>query len=105
VLTPIGAGLTTLTLAGGTPCAATATAARRAPPRREKLWGDAPGSFETIGSDAAATELGTQWLTQDTCSETLIRVASGAVRVTDFVRHRSVVLRAPHTYVSRTTGA
>ena len=38
---------------------------------------------------------------QDTCSETLIRVTSGAVRVTDFVRDRSVVVRAPHSYFAR----
>ena len=57
-------GLTTLTLAGGTPCAATAASARHPPARRQKLWGDAHGTFETIGTDAAATELGTEWLTR-----------------------------------------
>lgn len=98
-------GLTTLTLAGGTPCAGSASAGRHAPTRRQKLWGSAHGTFETIGTDAAATELGTRWLTEDTCSETVIRVRGGAVKVTDFVHHRSVVVRAPHSYVARPGGA
>ena len=45
--------------------------------------------------------LGTRWLTTDTCTSTRVTVASGVVRVRDFVRHRSVILRAPHNYLAR----
>jgi hypothetical protein len=94
-------GLTDLILTGGAPCAASAGRASRSPVRRQHLWGDAHGSFSISGSYAAATVLGTRWLTEDTCTGTLIRVATGEVRVNDFVRHRSLVLRAPHRYFAR----
>jgi hypothetical protein len=94
-LSESAAGVTKLTLAGGVPCAAGASAASRGPARKRSLWGDAHGRFETSGHYAAATELGTRWLTADRCTGTLIRVAAGAVRVSDLVRHRSFVLRAP----------
>jgi len=89
-------GVTRLTLTGGLPCAAGAAAAKGAPPRKRSLWGSAHGKFETSGRYAAATELGTRWLTADRCTGTLVRVTAGAVRVTDLVRHRSFVLRAGH---------
>jgi hypothetical protein len=54
----------------------------------------------TIGQDASATVLDPNWLVQDTCSGTLVRVASGKVRVDDFVTHRRFVLRAPHSYLA-----
>jgi len=94
------AGLTTLTLTGGVPCAATAALRAHRPSHKQQLWGDAHGDFQTIGSDAAATELGTTWLTKDTCSGTVVRVTSGAVRVRDLTTGRSVVVRAPHRYVA-----
>jgi hypothetical protein len=96
-------GLTTLKLAGGAPCAAAAAANTRAPTRRRRLWGSAHGDFETIGTDAAATELGTTWLTQDTCTGTVVRVSSGAVRVTNRLTGRSLVVRAPHSYLAKPT--
>jgi hypothetical protein len=91
-------GLTILTLAGGTPCAAPAAAAARPAAHQRKLWGVAHGGFKTSGSYASATELGTQWLTKDTCTGTLVRVKAGAVRVRDLIKHRSLTLRAPHSY-------
>jgi hypothetical protein len=98
-------GLTTLKLAGGARCAATATAAnKRTPARRRRLWGSAHGDFETIGTDAAATELGTTWLTQDTCTGTVVRVSSGAVRVTNRLTNRSIIVRAPHSYLAKPSG-
>jgi ferric-dicitrate binding protein FerR (iron transport regulator) len=67
----------------------------------QSLWGDAHGSFETTGTYAAATVLGTRWLTKDTCSATLITVATGEVRVNDLVHHRTLTLRAPHQYLAK----
>ena len=97
VVTQSASGATDLALTGGTPCAsgARAGAAARGAPRRRSLWSTAHGSFTTSGRYAAATELGTRWLTADRCTVTLIRVTSGAVRVRDLVRKRSFVLRAP----------
>jgi virginiamycin B lyase len=97
---------TVLTLTGPKPsrCAASgASAARkhpRKPPRKRSLWGSASGGFGTVGSDGSATELGTKWLTQDTCAGTLIRVNQGAVLVDDFPHHRSFTLRAPHSFLA-----
>jgi ferric-dicitrate binding protein FerR (iron transport regulator) len=45
--------------------------------------------------------LGTKWLTQDTCAGTLIRVAEGHVRVRDLVRHTTIVLHAPQSYLAK----
>jgi hypothetical protein len=44
---------------------------------------------------------GTRWLTEDRCDGTLTRVTNGAVVVRDFKRHRSVVVRAGHSYLAR----
>lgn len=94
-------GVTTLKLTGGTPCPR-AAAAKAAPANRmRKLWGSGHGSFQTTGHYAAATVLGTKWLTQDTCTGTLIRVAEGHVRVRDLVRHTTIVLHAPQTYLAK----
>lgn len=93
-------GLTDLTLTGGSACAASAAAGTRPVARKQKLWGVAHGSFKTTGHYAAATVLGTQWLTQDTCTATLVHVKTGEVRVADLVKHRSFVLRAPHSYTA-----
>jgi hypothetical protein len=98
-LTQARSGIADLTLRGGAACAGVASKSPARPPRRQrKLWGSGHGSFATVGTDAAATDLGTRWLTQDTCSGTLIRVSEGEVRVTDLVRHTSLLLQAPHSY-------
>jgi hypothetical protein len=82
--------------AGGARSAA-APSSRRT---KRSLWGNGHGNFTTVGKYAAASVLGTKWLTTDTCTTTRITVATGMVRVTDFVRHRRVVLRAPHSYLA-----
>jgi len=94
-------GVTNLTLSGGGPCAATASRSAAAAPRKRSLWGNAHGTFQTTGRYASASELGTRWLTADECGGTLIKVASGAVRVTDLVRHRTLVLRAGRRYLAK----
>ena len=98
--------LTVLTLNGPKPSSCTAggaSAARKHPrsARKRSLWGSASGGFSTVGGDASATELGTKWLTQDTCAGTLIKVTQGAVRVDDFPHHRTFVLKAPHSFLVR----
>jgi hypothetical protein len=100
--------LTVLTLAGTPACgsssggyaadAPVAWAARKKPPPH--LWGHANGNFKTVGGFASATERGTKWLTEDTCSGTLIHVAQGAVTVDDFRQHRTFLLKAPHSFLA-----
>jgi hypothetical protein len=100
-LAQAASGITNLTLTGGAPCAAAATTATHAPARKRSLWGNAHGSFQTTGRYAAATDIGTRWLTDDECTGTLIRVAKGAVRVHDLVLHRTLVVRAPGRYLAK----
>jgi streptogramin lyase len=67
-----------------------------------RLWGhDSGGSFRSHGRHSHATVRGTRWLTEDRCDGTLTRVTEGAVVVRDFRRHRSVVVRAGHSYLAR----
>jgi hypothetical protein len=69
--------------------------------RRRRLWGRGRGRFRTRGRHSAATVRGTTWLVQDTCSGTLTRVTVGRVTVRDFVRGRTINLRAGQSYVAR----
>ena len=79
---------------------AVASASRSRKVRR--LWGrDSGGRFRTHGRHSQATVRGTRWLTVDRCDGTLTRVTNGAVAVRDFRRHRTVVVRAGHSYLAR----
>jgi len=98
-------GLTVLTLAGKLPAGckdrgATASSKRK-PGKIRKLWGNAKGNYRSVGHYAAATVAGTRWLTQDTCTGTLVRVARGVVSVNDLRRHRTVLVKAPGSYNAR----
>ena len=66
-----------------------------------KLWTNAHGSFSTKGNYAAATVRGTEWLTEDLCEGTLIRVTRDKVVVTNLVNHRHVAVTAGHRYVAK----
>ena len=44
---------------------------------------------------------GTKWLVEDTCAGTTSRVARGTVAVRDFVKRKTILVKAPHTYVAR----
>jgi virginiamycin B lyase len=67
-----------------------------------RLWGrDSGGRFRSHGRHSHATVRGTRWLTVDRCDGTLTRVTNGSVVVRDFKRHRSVVVRAGHSYLAR----
>ena len=69
----------------------TALAARK---RVRRLWGNGSGRFRTKGRYATATLRGTEWLTEDHCDGTLIRVKTGAVTVRDLVRRKNFVVTA-----------
>jgi virginiamycin B lyase len=74
--------------------------------RVRKLWGrDHGGRFRSHGRHSHATVRGTRWLTVDRCDGTLTRVTGGSVAVRDFARHRTVVVRAGHSYVAKSRKA
>jgi hypothetical protein len=106
---PVGGhGMTELVLRGALPtCPAggvrAAAVTRRRPPR--VLWGhDRHGRFRTRSSNSVITVRGTTWYVADRCDGTLTRVTSGSVSVRDLHRHRTVVVRAGHSYLARRTG-
>ena len=99
----LGGGITELRLTeqlAACPKAGKAGASAKKPKTR-KLWGDGSGSFRTRGQYSAATVRGTKWLVQDSCGKTLTRVAKGVVSVNDFVKHKTILVRAPHRYTAR----
>ena len=100
----LGGGVTELRLneeLAKCPSGHAASAAAKKTPKTRKLWGDGSGSFRTRGQYSAATVRGTRWLVQDSCGKTLTRVSKGVVSVQDFVKHKKVLLRAPHSYTAR----
>ena len=96
-----GGELTRLTLVGPKPtgCKPTHAVDAKGHPHRS-LWGQASGSYSTVGGYAAATERGTKWLVEDTCAGTLVKVAQGSVIVDDFPHHRTVIVTAPHSFLA-----
>ena len=59
------------------------------------------GKFRTRGHFAAATVRGTQFDVTDRCDGTLTVVHRGTVVVTDFRRHKDVVVRAGKSYLAK----
>jgi hypothetical protein len=111
VLTQGGNGLVVATLTGGSfagcPTAlerahrARASAAASGKHAVRKLWSDAHGSFSTKGNYAAGAVAGTEWLTEDLCDGTLIRVTRDKVAVTNLVTHRHVLVQVGHSYLAK----
>jgi hypothetical protein len=110
VLTQGHSGLVVAALAGGsfTACptarerAHTARASAAAASKKHvvrKLWADAHGSFSTKGNYAAGAVAGTEWLTEDLCDGTLIRVTRDKVAVTDLVNHHHLTVTVGHQYL------
>jgi ferric-dicitrate binding protein FerR (iron transport regulator) len=44
--------------------------------------------------------VGTKWLVEDRCGSTLTRVARGRVKVRDFAKKKTVVVKAGKKYVA-----
>jgi hypothetical protein len=61
---------------------------------------DNHGKFRTKGRYAAATVRGTVWSIADRCDGTLTHVARGTVVVSDLVRHKTITVRAGHSYLA-----
>jgi hypothetical protein len=66
-----------------------------------KLWASGHGAFRTVGRFSSATIRGTTWLTDDRCDGTLTKVTAGKVAVRDFVKNKTVIVRARHRYLAR----
>ena len=106
-------GLTTLTLVenafNGAPSysvctthkAPDATVAKASTKTLQLLHASAHGKFTTKGRYGAATVLGTKWTTADRCDGTLIHDITDSVMVTDFVRHKTIVLHAGQSYLAK----
>jgi hypothetical protein len=71
---------------------------------RRRLWGNGKGRFRTKGKHSAATVVGTKWLVEDRCTSTLTKVKRGKVKVRDFVRHKTVTVKAGKRYIARKRG-
>ena len=103
-----GSGITDIYLRGPIgPCharghGARAGAARSHASAQRKLWSkDSHGQYTTHGADSAATVLGTEWLTVDSCEGTLTRVRHGRVKVRNLHNHHKILLRAGQSYLAR----
>ena len=64
------------------------------------LHGSAHGKFRTKGRYAAATVRGTIWTIADRCDGTLTHAIKDSVTVSDFVRHKTIILRPGHSYLA-----
>ena len=106
-------GLTTLTLINnafkGAPSYAScksrgaldASAAAVSSRTLQLLHASAHGKFRTRGRYSAATVRGTKWTIADRCDGTLVRDITDSLAVTDFVRHKTLILHAGQRYLAR----
>jgi CSLREA domain-containing protein len=69
--------------------------------KKRKLWGDGSGKFRTDGEFSSATVRGTKWFVEDRCDSTLTKVVTGRVAVRDFVKKKTVIVRAGKKYVAK----
>jgi hypothetical protein len=65
------------------------------------LHSSVSGHFRTRGRYAAATVRGTVWDMIDRCDGTVTRVHRGTVIVNDLARHKTVTVRAGHSYLAK----
>jgi len=64
------------------------------------LHASAHGKFRTSGRYSAATVLGTIWTVAARCDGTLTHAIKDEVQVTDFVRHKTIILHAGQSYLA-----
>lgn len=83
--------------------AASARTHKAKPPRRHVWAHDKGGRFRTHGRNSVATVRGTTWATIDSCAGTHTKVLEGAVAVRDRRRGKTVLVRAGHSYLARSS--
>ena len=95
--------VTNLTLAEALAKCPTAGKASAAAGKKKtrRLWGEGKGSFRTTGNYSSATIRGTRWVVIDRCGVTETHVTQGVVTVRDFVKRKTVIVRAGKTYFAR----
>jgi len=76
-----------------------ADAARLSSRVLQSLHSSGHGRFSTRGRFGAATVRGTAWTIGDRCDGTFISVQKDSVTVTDFVHHKTIIVRAGHSYL------
>lgn len=81
--------------------AATASTAAVSSKVLQLLHASAHGKFRTSGRYSAATVRGTIWTVADRCDGTLTHDVTDSVSVTDFVRHKTIVLNAGQSYLAK----
>lgn len=103
-LTQTKSGVVQATLAGQpTGCTAGPEADTARATKTFKLWGHVSGNFRTRGRYGSASVRGTIWLTENLCVGTFFHVVEGVLRIRDFTLHKTVILRAGHSYLARST--
>jgi hypothetical protein len=78
--------------------AADAHAAKTNTKTIQLLHASAHGKFRTSGRYSAATVLGTIWTVTARCDGTVTHAIKDEVEVTDFVRHKTIILHAGQSY-------
>ncbi len=68
---------------------------------KPKAWGNGKGKFRTKGVNSTASVRGTKWLVEERCSGTFTKVKRGSVRVRDFPKHKTVIVKAGKNYLAR----
>ena len=77
------------------------TSAAKKKKNRASCGARAAATFRTTGQFSSATVRGTRWLVIDRCGVTETRVTEGTVAVRDFVKRKTVLVRAGKKYVAR----
>lgn len=68
----------------------------------DELLVNGHAKLRSSGRYTTATTQGTaRWMLADRCDGTYIRVYRKVVRVTDFIRHKTILVRAGHRYLTR----
>ena len=80
-----------------------ASAAAASSKTLQLLHASAHGKFRTKGRYSAATVLGTKWTIADRCDGTLVHDITDSVSVSDFVRHKTIILHAGQSYLAKAT--
>ncbi len=96
------AGRASATAASARAASTRAVAAAARARAKRQLWSkDSHGKYTTHGANSAATVLGTEWLTVDSCAGTLTHVRRGRVRVRGLHNGHVTVLGAGQSYLAR----
>jgi hypothetical protein len=86
---------------GGKKKAGDASAAAVSSKVLQLLHASAKGKFKTSGKYSAATVRGTKWTIADRCDGTITHDITDSVAVTDFVRHKTIILHAGQSYLAK----